>query len=96
MPDRSAEGKSSQHFDARAASEAIAHLRVLLESSDADAVEAFLAVENTLAGTVDKARMGALGTAIGEFDFQGALLNLNQITKEYGARGSAHKRKANS
>jgi hypothetical protein len=40
--------------------------------------------------------MGALGTAIGEFDFQGALLNLNEISKEYGAGGSAHKPKANS
>jgi CheY-like chemotaxis protein len=88
--------KQSPDFDTQAASEAIAHLRALLESSDADAVEAFLAVENILAGTVDKARMGALGTAIGEFDFQGALLNLNEISKEYGAGGSAHKRKANS
>jgi PAS domain S-box-containing protein len=86
--------ESSADFDTQAATVAIAHLRALLESSDADAVEAFLAVENMLAGTVDKARMGALGTAIGEFDFQGALLNLNQITEDYGAGGSAHKRMA--
>jgi PAS domain S-box-containing protein len=84
--------EQSADFDTQAASVAIAHLRALLESSDADAVEAFLAVENILTGTVDKAMMGALGTTIGEFDFQGALLNLNQITKEYGAGGSAHKR----
>src|SRR5271169_6058417 len=88
--------EQSTEFDAQVASVAIAHLRALLESSDADAAEAFLALENILAGTVDKAWMGALSTAIGEFDFQGALLNLNEISKEYGAGGSAHKRKANS
>jgi PAS domain S-box-containing protein len=90
------EKEPSAEFDPQAASLAIAHLRALLETSDADAAEAFLALENILAGTVDKAWMGALGTAIGEFDFQGALLNLNEITKEYGAGGSAHKRKTNS
>jgi two-component system, sensor histidine kinase and response regulator len=85
MPDRPAEGKSSQSFDARAAAAAIAHLRVLLESSDGDAAEAFLALEGALAGTCDQSRLHALGAAISEFDFDGALLKLDQIAKEFGA-----------
>jgi hypothetical protein len=34
---------------------------------------------------VDKSRLEALSTAISEFDFEGALLKLNEITREYGA-----------
>jgi two-component system, sensor histidine kinase and response regulator len=85
--DQSAEGKKSARFDVRAASGAIACLAGLLESSDGDAAEAFLAVENILAGNLDKSRLDALGAAINEFDFEGALLRLNEITKEYGADG---------
>ena len=85
MPNRPAEGKCSEGFDARAASAAIAHLRVLLEASDGDATEAFRALEDALAGTFDQPRLSALRAAISEFDFDGALLQLDQITKEYGA-----------
>jgi CheY-like chemotaxis protein len=91
-----AQEKRSAGFDARAASAAITRLSALLESSDGDATEAFLAVENILVGTLDKSRLDALGAAIGDFDFEGALMNLNEITKDYGAGGSAHKGQANS
>jgi two-component system sensor histidine kinase/response regulator len=74
----------SEAFDAQSATTAIARLRALLETSDGDAAEAFLAVENILAGTLDKSRLDALGTAITEFDFEGALVKLNEITREYG------------
>jgi len=84
LPDRPAEGKSSQGFDARAASAAIAHLRALLESSDGDAAEAFLTLDGALAGTGDQPRLYALSAAISEFDFDGALLKLDEIAKEYG------------
>ena len=79
-----ATGRKSEMFDAQSATTAIARLRVLLETSDGDAAEAFLAVENVLAGTLDKSRLDALGAAISEFDFEGALLKLNEITREYG------------
>jgi len=75
----------SETFDAQSATTAIAHLRALLETSDGNAAEAFLAVENILARRVDKSRLEALSTAISEFDFEGALLKLNEITREYGA-----------
>jgi two-component system, sensor histidine kinase and response regulator len=84
-PDQPARWKTSAAFDARAASVATARLGALLESSDGDAAEAFLAVEDILAGTLDKSRLDALSAAISEFDFEGALLKLNEITKEYGA-----------
>jgi len=83
--DQPAQGKRSAGFDARAASAAIARLEVLLKSSDGDAADAFLTVENILAGTLDKSRLDALSAAISEFDFDGALLKLNEITKEFDA-----------
>ena len=86
MPDSPEGRRREPGFDVRAASTAIAHLRALLESSDGDAAEAFLALEGALAGTLDKPRLYALGAAISEFDFAGALLKLDEISKEYGAK----------
>jgi HPt (histidine-containing phosphotransfer) domain-containing protein len=85
MPDRPAKGERSPGFDARTASTAIAHLRALLESSDGDAAEAFFVLEGALAGTCDKPRMDALGEALGDFDFAGALSKLDEIAKKYSA-----------
>ena len=85
MPDLPVKAKKSQAFDTRAASAAIARLKVLLESSDGDAAEAFLALEGALAGTFDQRRLDALGAGISEFDFDGALLQLDEIAKEYRA-----------
>ena len=81
-----AEGGRSPRFDARAASAAIARLRALVESSDGDAAEAFLAVEHILAGTVAKSRLDALGAAISEFDFDSARTKLDEIEKECGGK----------
>jgi PAS domain S-box-containing protein len=80
-----AKRRESERFDAQSATTAIARLRALLETSDGDAAEAFFAVENILAGTLHKSRLDALGTAISEFDFEGALVKLDEITREYGA-----------
>jgi hypothetical protein len=67
------------------ASAAIARLRALLESSDGDAAESFVALERALAGVCDKSRLSALSAAISEFDFAGARKKLDEIAKEYGA-----------
>jgi PAS domain S-box-containing protein len=80
-----AEEKRSAVFDARAASVAIARLGVLIESSDGDAIEAFLAVENILAGAVEKSQLDSLGAAISEFDFESARRKVDDLTKKYGA-----------
>jgi len=84
-PDQPTAGEKSAEFDAQAASTAITRLKALLESSDGDSAEAFLQVENILAGTVDKLRLDALSAAVTEFDFERGLQKLNEIIKEYGA-----------
>lgn len=80
-----AEPKKCPRFDAQAASQAIAHLRPLLTASDGDAAEALLALECALADIGDNPRLHALSAAIDEFDFEGALLRLDEIAEEYGA-----------
>ena len=88
MPDRLAGRESSRGVDAPSASAAIAHVRALLESGDCDAAEAFLALEGALAGNFDQPRLDALSAAISQFDFDGALLKLDEIAKEYVGIGS--------
>jgi CheY-like chemotaxis protein len=83
--DRQSKGGSIPGFDPRAASAAVAHLRALLESSDSDAVEAFLTLEIVLVGICDNPRLSALGAAVREFDFDGARMKLDELAKEYGA-----------
>jgi PAS domain S-box-containing protein len=83
--DRQPKGGSIPGFDPRAASAAVAHLRALLESSDSDAVEAFLTLEIVLVGICDNPRLSALGAAVREFDFDGARMKLDELAKEYGA-----------
>jgi two-component system, sensor histidine kinase and response regulator len=72
-------------FDPQAASAALARLKVLLESSDGDAAEAFIAVENALVGAVEKEQLNALGKAVNDFDFATALLKLVEVEEKYGA-----------
>jgi two-component system sensor histidine kinase/response regulator len=84
-PELPAEGKITQFFDPQAAVAAIARLRALLESSDGNSADAFLALKRILIAKCDKRRLDALRVAISEFDFDGALLYLDGITREYGA-----------
>jgi CheY-like chemotaxis protein len=70
------------HFDAEAASAAVGRLRVLLQASDADAEEAFSRMQDAVAGHVEVTRLKALGAAISEFDFEGALTELDEIARE--------------
>jgi hypothetical protein len=60
------------------------HLRALIDSSDGESAEAFVALEGALAGLCDNARLSALGAAINEFDFDGARRTLDEIAKEFG------------
>jgi two-component system, sensor histidine kinase and response regulator len=83
--DRPMQCETHLTFDAPAATEAIAHLRTLLEASDGNAADAYVALEEILAANCDKARLQALSAAISEFDFGGALLKLDRIAKEQSA-----------
>jgi PAS domain S-box-containing protein len=85
MFDQPAEQERISKFDPQVASAAVAHLRALLESSDADAAEAFQTLENALGHICDKSRVSALGAAISEFDFNAAQTKLDEITTEYSA-----------
>jgi len=71
-------------FDPVAAADAVARLRILLDASDGDSEEVFQKVRGLLSGHVEKARLDALGTDIGEFEFSGAVEKLDDIAKELG------------
>ena len=60
----------------------VGRLRALLEASDADAADAYRTLAEILRGTVDTTRLDALGAAVNGFDYNAALLELNEIAKE--------------
>ncbi|MGC1451013.1 MAG: PAS domain S-box protein [Candidatus Sulfotelmatobacter sp.] len=88
-PQRPDDRKNGAALDVRATATAIAHVRALLEANDCEAAEAFLALRAALAGTLDEPRLDSLGAAITEFDFDSALLKLDEIAKESIGIGSA-------
>jgi HPt (histidine-containing phosphotransfer) domain-containing protein len=70
----------SSPFDQVSACAAIVQLRALLESSDADAGEAFHAVSTAVASVVEKPQLEALRNSIVNFEFGTALLKLEDIS----------------
>ena len=87
-PNQTAEEITIKDFDAHAASAAITRLRALLESSDGDAADAFLAVKNILDGTAERSRLEVLSTAISVFDFETAVLRLDEIDEICGNKAN--------
>jgi PAS domain S-box-containing protein len=81
-PDQPPIEENHGDFDPAAASAAIEHLRELLKSCDADAADAFPAVERVLTGTIAGLRIDALSAAISEFDFEAALKALEAIADD--------------
>jgi signal transduction histidine kinase/CheY-like chemotaxis protein/HPt (histidine-containing phosphotransfer) domain-containing protein/CHASE3 domain sensor protein len=75
-------------FDPVAASTALARLKALIEANDGEATEALQAVEDALAGVVEKPRLDALRDALGDFDFDGALSKLAEIAKQSGVKSN--------
>ena len=69
-------------FDPEAATAAFNNLRRLLEESDADAEDAFVALQEAIAGQVPPSLSSALGDAIHDFEFDAALLKLDELAKE--------------
>jgi CheY-like chemotaxis protein len=68
-------------FNGEAASSAIGRLRSLLEASDGTADEAFHSLQDAVEGTVEKPQLDALGSLINHFDFETALLKLDEIAQ---------------
>ncbi|HMH11613.1 MAG TPA: response regulator [Edaphobacter sp.] len=70
-------------FDPIAASHGITRLRSQLRASDGDSEETFRALRSVLASQVEKARLDALGADVSNFDFNEALLKLDEIVREH-------------
>jgi signal transduction histidine kinase/DNA-binding response OmpR family regulator/HPt (histidine-containing phosphotransfer) domain-containing protein len=68
-------------FNGEAASGAIVRLRTLLETSDGAAEEAFHSLQDAAKGAVEKSQLDALGAFINDFDFEGALVKLDEIAE---------------
>jgi len=75
------EARAAAPFDAEGAVAAIAWLKSLLEASDGDADEAFRHLRDAVGGVVEKPRLDALGASISDFDFEAALLKLDEIAE---------------
>jgi CheY-like chemotaxis protein len=60
---------------------AIGRLKALLEASDGEAQEAFRSLHRTVAGVVDKPYLDALSAYINDFDYEMALIKLNEIAR---------------
>jgi PAS domain S-box-containing protein len=62
---------------------AIARLRELLETSDADAPRAFANLSEVVRSSVTAERLEGLGAAVKVFDFDAALARLNEIANQF-------------
>ncbi|HEY6304207.1 MAG TPA: response regulator [Terriglobales bacterium] len=76
------EGVQPSPFNGEAASAAIARLKSLLDASDGDAEEAFRNLQDVVAGAVDRPDLDALSASIGDFDFEAALVKLDEIAEQ--------------
>jgi signal transduction histidine kinase/CheY-like chemotaxis protein len=83
----SLEIEQKESFDPVTASTEIARLRNQLEASDGDSEETFRALRSALGTHGDKGRLDALGAAISDFDFAGALSKLDAVVREYSLAG---------
>jgi two-component system, sensor histidine kinase and response regulator len=77
----------SSPFDRVEAWDAIIRLKTQLESSDANAGEAFRAVSTAVASVVEKPQLEALRNAIDNFEFETALFQLESISNLCTANG---------
>ncbi len=73
---------TGKKFDPEAVTAALDHLRSLLNASDGDAAEAFLALQEVATGHVAATRLKALSMAIHNFEFELALIELEELAKE--------------
>jgi signal transduction histidine kinase/CheY-like chemotaxis protein len=74
-------------FDGKAVAAAIARLRRLLEASDGDAEESFLSLQDAVTGVVEKPCLDGLSASISDFDFDAALVKLDEIAKSCARNG---------
>jgi signal transduction histidine kinase/CheY-like chemotaxis protein/HPt (histidine-containing phosphotransfer) domain-containing protein len=80
----------SSPFDQVSACAAIVQLRAQLESSDGNAGEAFRAVSTEMASVVEKPQLEALKNSIDNFEFEAALLKLEEISNLCAQNGKPY------
>ena len=68
-------------FDGKAATAAIDRLRILLKASDGGAEESFRRLQDAVAGVVEKPYLDGLSASINDFDFEAALVKLDDIAE---------------
>jgi PAS domain S-box-containing protein len=68
-------------FNEETAADAIARLRTLLEARDGEAIESFSSLQDAVAGAVEKTHLDGLSASINNFDFDSALVKLDEIAK---------------
>jgi len=78
--------KQTPPFNGETASATIARLRSLLDTSDGGAEEAFRSLQDAVAGVVDQPDLDALSASINDFDFTAALVKLDGIAEQCGAK----------
>ena len=66
-------------FNREASAGAIARLKILLEVSDGEAEESFRRLQQALAGAIEKPYLDGLSGSINDFDFDAALVKLDEI-----------------
>jgi CheY-like chemotaxis protein len=76
--------KGDGAFDRAAAATAVTRLKTLIEANDGGAAEAFLEVEAALSGIADQPRLEALGNALGDFDFDRASSEIEDLARLCG------------
>ena len=74
-------------FDRKVAAAAVARLRILLEASDGDAEESFRSLQDAVTGVVEKSYLDGLSTSINDFDFDAALVKLDEIAERCARNG---------
>jgi PAS domain S-box-containing protein len=74
-------------LNAEAAAAAIARLRILLEAGDGDADESFQSLQDAVGSAVEKTHLEELSASISDFDFDAALVKLDEIANRCTKRG---------
>ncbi|QNI32714.1 response regulator [Alloacidobacterium dinghuense] len=73
-------------FNGEATADAISQLKSLLQASDGAAEEVFHRLQEAVGVVVEKSKLDALGAFISEFDFEKALVTLDEITDDVSAK----------
>src|SRR4029077_19381399 len=77
-------------FNGEVASSAIARLRSLLKASDGGAEETFRILQAMVAGVVEKQHLDALRASISDFEFEAALVKLDEIAEQCARNGDTN------